>query len=135
MGAISTSTGPSQRSLIVRLSALAPYANSWSSDGQRLGGMISYSDQGVVALSVASGRYERLTSLGRWPVWLSDSRHLLFVSAGSGFHVVDSVTREVLEVYTVRRDVLGPPRLTRDGSRVVYSRRTTESDIWLLTFE
>ena len=110
-------------------------ANSWSPDGQRLGGMIGFSDQGVVTLSIASGRYERLTSFGQWPVWLPDSRHLLYVSAGSGFHAVDSVTREVREVFTVRRDVLGPPRLTRDGSQVVYSRRTTEADIWILTFD
>jgi hypothetical protein len=97
--------------------------------------MIGYSDQGVATLSIAAGQYERLTSFGQWPVCLPDSRHLLFVSAGSGFHAVDSVTREVREVFTVRRDVLGPPRLTRDGSQVVYSRRTTEADIWLLTFE
>jgi Tol biopolymer transport system component len=116
--------------------SLRPFiANSWSPDGQRLGGMIGYSDQGVVTLSIASGRYERLTSFGQWPVWLPDSRHLLYVSAGSGFHAVDSVTREVREVFTVRRDVLGPPRLTRDGSQVVYSRRTTEADIWILTFD
>ena len=116
--------------------SLRPFiANSWSPDGQCLGGMIGYSDQGVVTLSMASGRYDRLTSFGQWPVWLPDSRHLLYVSAGSGFHVVDSVTREVREVFTVRRDVLGPPRLTRDGSQVVYSRRTTEADIWILTLD
>ncbi len=115
---------------------LRPFiANSWSPDGKLLGGMIGYSDQGVVTLSIASGRYERLTSFGQWPVWLPDSRNLLFVSAGSGFHAVDSVTREVREVFTVRRDVLGPPRLTRDGSQVVYSRRTTEADIWILTLD
>ena len=110
-------------------------ANSWSPDGQRLGGMIGFSDQGVVTLSIASGRYERLTSFGQWPVWLPDSRHLLFVSKGSGFYVVDSVTKEVREVFSSRRDVLGPPRLSRDGRQVVYSRRTTEADIWILTFD
>jgi Tol biopolymer transport system component len=125
-----------QRELPLPEPSLGPFmANSWSPDGQRLGGMIGYSDQGVVTLSIASGRYERLTSFGQWPVWLPDSRHLLFVSAGSGFHVVDTVTREVSEVFSVRRDVLGPPRLTRDGSKVVYSRRTTEADIWTLTID
>jgi Tol biopolymer transport system component len=116
--------------------SLRPFiANSWSPDGQRLAGMIGYSDQGIITLSIASGKYERLTSFGQWPVWLPDSRHLLFVSDGSGFHAVDSVTREVREVFTVRRDVLGPPRITRDGSLIVYSRRTTEADIWTLTLE
>jgi Tol biopolymer transport system component len=125
-----------QRELPAPEPSLRPFiANSWSPDGQRLAGMIGYSDQGVVTLSMASGQYERLTSFGQWPVWLPDSRHLLFVSGGSGFHVVDSETGEVSEVFTVRRDVLGPPRLTRDGSQLVYSRRTTEADIWLLTLD
>ena len=116
--------------------SLMPFvANSWSPDGQRLGGMIGYSDQGIVTLAIGSGRYERLTSFGQWPVWLPDSRHLLFVSAGSGFHVVDGVTREVREVFAVKRDVLGPPRLTPDGRMIVYSRRTTEADIWILTID
>ena len=45
------------------------------------------------------------------------------------------MTREVREIFAVTRDVLGPPRLTRDGRQVVYSRRTVEADIWLLTYE
>ena len=37
--------------------SLRPFiVNSWSPDGQRLGGMIGYSDQGVVTLSIASVR-------------------------------------------------------------------------------
>jgi Tol biopolymer transport system component len=116
--------------------SLRPFVvNCWSSDGKRLAGMISYSDHGVVTLTLGSGVYERLTSFGQWPVWLPDSRHLLFVSGGTGFFVVDRVTREVRKVYEVARDVLGPPRLTRDGRRIVFSRRTTEADIWLLTLE
>ncbi|MGV8039718.1 MAG: protein kinase [Thermoanaerobaculaceae bacterium] len=110
-------------------------SNSWSPDGRRLAGMIGYSDEGVVVLDFGSGAYERVTSFGQWPVWLPDSRHLLFVSGGKVFFVVDTVTREVRKVYEVARDVLGPPRLTRDGRQAVFSRRTTEADIWLLTFE
>jgi hypothetical protein len=29
--------------------------------------------------------------------------------------------------------VLGPPRLTRDGRHAFFSRRQTESDIWIAT--
>jgi Tol biopolymer transport system component/serine/threonine protein kinase len=116
--------------------ALQPFvANSWSPDGKRLAGMISYSDKGVVVFAFDSGRYEKLTPYGQWPVWLPDSRHLLFVSHNTGFYVVDTATREVRTVLEVTRDVLGPPRLTRDGRRAVYSRRHTEADIWLLTFQ
>jgi hypothetical protein len=34
----------------------------------------------------------------------------------------------------VPRDVIGPPRMSADGTQVVFSRRVTEADIWLLTF-
>jgi len=116
--------------------SLRPFIlNSWSPDGKRLAGMIHYSDSGIVTLTLGSGVYEQLTSFGQWPVWLPDSRHVLFVSGGTGFFVVDSVTREVRKVYELTRDVLGPPRLSRDGRRVVFPRRTTEADIWLLTFQ
>ena len=115
---------------------LRPFVpNSWSPDGRRLAGMISFSDQGVVTHTLGSGTYERVTTFGQWPVWLPDSRRLLFVSGGSAFYVVDTVTREVRRVYENGRDVLGPPRLSRDGRRVVYPRRTTEADIWLLTLD
>lgn len=114
---------------------LRPFvSNSWSPDGRRLAGMIGYTDEGVVSLDLGSGAYERLTSFGQWPVWLPDSRHLLFVSGGTGFFVVDTVTREVRKVFAAERD-LGPPRLSRDGRHMVYPRRTTEADIWLLTFQ
>jgi Tol biopolymer transport system component len=116
--------------------ALQPFmANSWSPDGKKLAGMISYSDKGVVVFSFDSGRYEKLTSFGQWPIWLPDSRRLLFVSGGSAFYVVDTATREVRTVLEVTRDVLGPPRLTRDARHAFYSRRHTEADIWLLTLE
>jgi hypothetical protein len=35
----------------------------------------------------------------------------------------------------VARDVIGPPRLSRDGRRMFFSRRVTEADIWLLTLQ
>ena len=37
--------------------------------------------------------------------------------------------------FSTTRDVLGPPRITRDGREAYFSRRTTESDIWLATLQ
>ena len=85
--------------------------------------------------SIATRRYERLTDYGEWPVWLPDNRHLLFVSRGRDFYVVDSVTRQARKVYSSVRDVLGPPEISRDGRHIYFSRRVTESDIWTLTFK
>jgi eukaryotic-like serine/threonine-protein kinase len=107
--------------------------NSWSPDNQRLAGQLNVTGSGILTYSFATRTYERLTDFGEWPVWLPDSRRLLFVSHGKTFHVVDSQTKQVRPVFSVTRDVIGPPRLTRDGRTAYFSRRTTESDIWMVT--
>jgi Tol biopolymer transport system component len=107
--------------------------NSWSPDGERLAGQLGFSDTGIVIFTFRTGVYERLTDAGEWPVWHPDSRHLLYVSGGKDFFVVDSRSKEVRKVFSVTRDVIGPPRLSRDGREAYFSRRVTEADIWLLT--
>jgi len=112
--------------------------NAWSPDGTRLTGMIGFSDRGgigIVLYTFASRRYERLTDFGEWPVWFADSRRVLFVFKGKEFWVLDTRTKQARKIYSTVWDVLGPPRMTRDGRRAFYSRRVTEGDIYLLTFE
>ncbi|MBI2403420.1 MAG: PD40 domain-containing protein [Gemmatimonadetes bacterium] len=105
----------------------------WSPDGRRLAGMIAALDRGIITYTFASRTYQRLTDYGQWPVWLPDSRRLLFVSGGKAFYIVDGETKQVRRVFSVTRDVIGPPQLTRDGRTVYFSRRVTEADIWLVT--
>ncbi len=115
-------------------SDLTPFTvNSWSPDGERLAGDVSFKDSGVVIHTLRSRTYERLTEFGQWPVWLPDSRRLLFVSRGNSFFIVDRATKRVRKIFGSTRDVLGPPRLSRDGRRMFFSRRVTEADIWLIT--
>jgi Tol biopolymer transport system component len=85
--------------------------------------------------SYATSQHGRLTDFGQWPVWLPDSRRLMFVSGGSAFYIVDTETREVRQIYSTVSDVLGPPRLTADGRWMAYSRRVTEADLWMVTIE
>ena len=59
----------------------------------------------------------------------------LFVAGGKGFYIVDSRTKQVRKIFYVERDIIGPPRLTRDGRKVYFSRRVTEAGIWLLTLQ
>jgi Tol biopolymer transport system component len=111
-------------------------ANDWSPDGKRLAGQldaVGSAGKGIAVFSLDTRTYERITAFGEWPVWLPDSRRLLFVANGNAFYVADTRTKEVRQVWAVKRDVLGPPRLTRDGRRAYFSRRVTEADIWLLT--
>jgi Tol biopolymer transport system component len=116
--------------------ALSPYyMNAWSPDGLRLCGAIN-PRSGIVTYAFRTGRFELLTDYGEWPVWLPDSRHILFVSGGGkAFDVVDRVTKQVRRIFTAGRDVLGPPRLTRDGRHMFYSRRVTEADLWMVTLK
>ena len=76
-----------------------PAVNAWSPDGEQLAFQMnavadgSGRTLGIVTFSFKSGKYQRLTASGErpeWPVWLSDSRRLLFVSGGNEF----SVTRQ-----------------------------------------
>jgi len=109
--------------------------NDWSPDGKHLVGAAEAPIGGVLTYSLEFHQYERLTDFGEWPVWLPDSRRVLFVANGKNFYIVDSGSKQVHKVFSVARDVIGPPRLTRDGKTAYFSRRVTESDIWLLTLD
>jgi Tol biopolymer transport system component len=107
--------------------------NSWSPDGARLAGQFAALDRGVVIYTFATRKYEQLTDFGQWPVWLPDSRRILFVSGGSAFYVVDAETKAVQRVFSVDRDVVGPPQITVDGKSIYYTRRVTEADLYLMS--
>jgi len=109
--------------------------NDWSRDGKHLVGVAEPPIGGVVIYSLESHQYERLTEFGEWPVWLPDSRRVLFVANGKNFFLVDSSSKQVHKVFSVARDIIGPPQLTQDGKTAYFSRRVTESDIWLVTID
>ena len=113
------------------------YMNSLSLDGQRLCGSIGPRDAGILTYEFRTRRYERLTSFGEWPVWLPDSRRILFVSGGGkAFYIVDRLTKLWRRIFTAPgHDVLGPPRLSRDGRHVFFSHRVTEADLWMVTLK
>ena len=92
-------------------------------------------DFGPLDHSFETEVYQRLTDFGEWPVWLPDNRRILFVYEGTEFFIVDLESGETEKVFSVTRDVIGPPRIPADASRVFFSRRATEADIWLLSFE
>jgi len=107
--------------------------NAWSPDGGQLAGQAGLAARGIITYSLSSRRFERFTDFGGYPVWLPDSQRLLFVSGGHDFYVLDTRSRKVTKVFSVPRDVIGPPQLTRDGRHAYFSRRVTDGDIWLLT--
>ncbi|TNF77282.1 MAG: serine/threonine-protein kinase [Acidobacteria bacterium] len=113
---------------------LGPFmAPSWSPDGEQLAGQRGFPGTGILTYSFETESYELLTDFGEWPAWLPDSRQIMFVTGGKEFFVVDSRSKEVRQVFSVPRDVIGPPRLSRDGRVAFFTRRVTEADVWLLT--
>jgi hypothetical protein len=116
------------------VSAVGVNVNSWSRDGERLVGQAGLATQGTVAYSVRSKTYERLTDFGEFPVWLPDNRHVLFVANGKDIFVVDANTKSVRKAFSVKQDVIGPLQISRDGQAAYFSRRVSEADIWLVTF-
>jgi eukaryotic-like serine/threonine-protein kinase len=109
-------------------------APSWSPDGERLAGTLGTAS-GIAIYTFRTREYERLADFGQSPAWFPDSRRLLFVANGNEFYVMDAHSRQIRRVLSSGRDVIGPPRLTRDGEKVYFSRRITESDLWLMTLK
>ena len=127
---------------------------SWSPDGKHLAGQrylrtpqelsvhdrhpgarqIAQSGGGIVTYSLASRSYTRFTEYGEYPVWLSDSRRLLFSSAGK-VYLLDTATKESRELLSVPGETLSAPSVSRDDRWIYFQRGTSESDIWMATFE
>ncbi len=107
--------------------------NAWSPDGARLAGQAGLAAHGILTYSLRTKAFDRITDFGGYPVWLRDSRHLMFVSGGHDFYVVDTRSRKAEKVFSAPQDIIGPPQLTRDGREAYFSRRVTEGDIWLVT--
>jgi Tol biopolymer transport system component len=108
---------------------------SWSPDGLMLAGFLNR-DDGIALYSVASQTFRRLTDHGSDPVWLSDSRRLLFHHGGK-IHLLDSQSggsRELLSIMPeeiARRGFAVSP----DDRHIYFSVSTTEADVWMLEFE
>jgi Tol biopolymer transport system component/tRNA A-37 threonylcarbamoyl transferase component Bud32 len=107
--------------------------NSWSHDGLWLAGMPTFNSVGIGIYSLQKHTLEYHTNFGEWPVWLPDSRRVLFVTRGREYHILDTRTKTTTRIWSSLRDTLGPPRLSRDGKALFYQRRVTESDVWVAT--
>lgn len=109
---------------------------SWSVDGRKLAGSIRPGAAvGILVYSLESQHYEKLTDFGARPVWLSDSRRLLFDHQGK-LYLIDSRSKKVRELLSVAPHGFGNGvTLSRDDRQIYFSLVTTEADIWLMTLE
>ncbi|MCA1636448.1 MAG: hypothetical protein LC802_22855 [Acidobacteria bacterium] len=113
---------------------------SWSPDGRKLAGWRGIGrgapgrPAGILVYSFESQQYEKLTDFGGGPVWLSDSRRLLFDSQGK-LYLIDSQSKKVREILSVAPSRFQFVTLSRDDRQIYFSLVTTEADIWLMNLE
>jgi Tol biopolymer transport system component len=109
------------------------WPSSWSPDGRFIAGykIISGNFAGIVIYSFERGRYQSATEFGHAPIWLSDSRRVLFNHNGK-LYLVDTVTKPVREILSVPSREINPWMfgLSRDNREIVFSLANTEADIW-----
>jgi serine/threonine protein kinase/WD40 repeat protein len=112
---------------------------SWSPDGNWLAGhrsRVKGNFQGLVLFSLLTKTYHNLTDSGTFPVWLKDSRRLLFVDEFGNIASIDRESRKITKVLSVKPNVVSSlGQLSTDNKALVYSAEQREADIWLITRE
>jgi len=82
-----------------------------------------------------SQQYEKLSDLGAFPAWLSDSRRLLFQDKRK-LYLLDTESKKLHEVMSVAPREFGlGAALSRDNRLLYFSLVTAEADIWLMTLD
>jgi len=114
---------------------------SWS-DGKRIagwrGGKVGGEVRdlpGVFLYSLETQTYEQITEkIGRNPVWLKDSRHLLFTGNGA-LYLLDAQTKEPRVLMPRPHDAITTSCISPDNRRIYYTLSANEADLHLLTLE
>ncbi len=112
---------------------------SWSPDGKQLAGVSRSPTRGsgaIVTYDLDTSEYRTLTDFGASPVWLSDSRRLLFVDQ-ENLLLLDSQSGEyrVLQSFAPHRPGYEGVQVgvSRDDRLIYLIVITSAADIWMLT--
>ncbi|MGH9722098.1 MAG: hypothetical protein ACRD8O_17965, partial [Bryobacteraceae bacterium] len=111
---------------------------SWSPNGAYLAGFRQRKDNGafsgITIYSFSDGQYRDVTNIGSDPVWLNDSKRILFHHNGA-IHLV-SIDRphEPRQILLLTNDIARRGfGLTRDNRLIFFSVEQAESDVWMAT--
>lgn len=108
---------------------------SWSPDGKLVAGWRldpEPPDNHVVIYSFAEQRYIELADRGANPIWLNDSRRLIYASLGS-LYLHDTKIRQSRLLHSGGTSNFGVFSLSRDNRRLYYSLVSSEADIHLVS--
>ena len=74
----------------------------------------------------------RITDIGAYPVWLNDSRRLLFRQGGN-LYLLEHTSGNPQILYALKApNQIGSHAISRDNRRIYFSEISSEADIWLL---
>jgi dipeptidyl aminopeptidase/acylaminoacyl peptidase len=116
--------------------------NSWSSNGDRLAGAIPPvpGRPGIVVCSLSSPKLDRLTDFGAWPVWLKDSRRLIFtglrtdVQTTNELYILDTESKKYHLIHRLPQGYFTDGlAIAPDNGGIYYPHLTIEADLWLLS--
>jgi serine/threonine protein kinase/Tol biopolymer transport system component len=114
----------------------------WSPDGKYLVGNQGENGadtKGIYLYSLATKTYEEIsdikfTDLFSRPIWLNDSRRLLY-STKEKIFVLDIQTKKAQEIFSSGRIPIEVYSLTKDNRFIYSTIAAPESDIWMLSLE
>jgi eukaryotic-like serine/threonine-protein kinase len=110
---------------------------SWSPDGRRIAAFQLRPDNtlgGMFIYSLEDHKLHELSRLGKGPVWLKDSRRLLFAD-DKGIFLIDSVSGKTKQILSVGLDRVDGLTIAPDGRSIYIVRTFTESDVWMMTLQ
>ncbi len=110
---------------------------SWSPDGNRIASTIYGDDpkvEGVSIYNFDTNKHQILTDYGETPIWLSDSKRLIFFDTDKIF-LADTSTNKIKEILSVTPNSLQIIKMSPDDRSIYASMNKNEADIWLVEFE
>jgi Tol biopolymer transport system component len=111
-------------------------AFSWSPDGRKLAGWINDPNEkvGILTYTFETNKFERITDFGSRPIWLHDSRRIVFRDAGKLF-LVNSDTKKIQEIPLHSPNPVIEYGLNNDSRTLYYTLLSTEADVWMINLE
>jgi Tol biopolymer transport system component len=107
----------------------------WSRDGRSIAGFLNR-DEGVAIYALDSHAFRKLTEQGADPIWLSDSRRLLYLNKGK-IWLLDSANGASKELVSIMPDEIARRgfAISPDDRRIYFSVSSTDADVWMAEFE
>jgi Tol biopolymer transport system component len=108
--------------------------SEFSPDGRRLAGHWEggEEDYPLALYDLDSNAHQIFEAKGLIPIWLADSRRLLYGSFSNKMFLLDTVSGDVREILSNVRAIFS---ISRDNRWIYFSRRVQEADIWMFTLD